>query len=401
MIDHLRTKSRLRRFFQSFVGAGVFMFFQGCQTVIDEPPESAWEQRNHLHQLVWKTVNDYYYDSAIGGLNWDEVGFDSQKAVMNTSTIEDVYAELDVMVDKLDDKHTYILSPKEFEEFKHSEFVGVGFTGIRHPDEQDLDLVFSVIPEGPADRAGVQAGWLFLNGRDIKPGNQKNGVSVLYRFLDQYGILHEIKLVPAELPKNSYKRESKILEADTLYIRFDNFNEGLEHWFAQQLVDHADKNALIIDVRWNPGGRKYVLDRILSLLLPPHTGIGTTVTRNENPRIVQTPRVRNMEVWQGSIVVLISPYSASCSEILARVLQFHHKATIMGSVSAGEVLFSPSWALPGGGLLRVAARDYLDPAGVRLQDKGVEPDILIEPRSFFEIRRGHDPLLERAVEMLR
>jgi carboxyl-terminal processing protease len=98
------------------------------------------------------------------------------------------------------------------------------------------------------------------------------------------------------------------------------------------------------------------------------------------------------------MVVMISPYSASCSEILARVFQYHGRARIIGThVSSGEVLFSPSWDLPGGGLLKISARDYLDPGGERLQGRGVTPDIMLEARSFFQIRRGSDPALDRAI----
>ena len=375
----------------------------GCQTLpVQEDDQTVWENRLRLQQEVWDLVNECYYDPAFHGKDWSRINLEARPHIEAAENLEQVYVELQKMVNQLEDRHTYILTPEEYSEQKRREYVGVGFMTFNHPDERDLNVVVRVVPGSPADRAGVKPGWLFLNGLDIRPAKEQVGVEETFRFLDHFQQLHEIGLTPEELPKVAADWQSSVMEDSILYLRFDNFDDGLERWIARELLAHEDLKGVVLDVRWNPGGYKYVLDRILSLFLPQYTETGIIVTRDEQRSKEYTPKVNNWEVCKLPMVVLISPYSASCSEILARVMQYHGRAKIIGShTSAGEVLFSPSWDLPGGGLLKISFRDYLDPDGLRLQDRGVTPDILIEARSFFQTRRGFDPGLDKALGELR
>lgn len=379
----------------------VLVIFSGCQTIRVQDDQTVYEKRLSLHRQVWELVRSQYYDPDFGGKDWNQIALDSVPEIEKAQDLKQVYAALQRMVNRLEDRHTFLLTPEEYAEEKRNEYVGVGFMTFNHPDEQDLNVVIRVVPESPADQAGIKPGWLFLNGLEVNPGHQVSGVKENFRFLDHFQQLHEIALVPEDLPKTAADWQATLLDDNILYLRFDNFDEGLEQWIAGQLIDHEAMKGLILDVRWNPGGYKYVLNRILSLFLPQYTEIGTVVTRDESHKKEYTPKVDNWKICKTPMIVLTSPYSASCSEILARVLQFHKRATIVGThVSAGEVLFSPSWDLPGGGLLKVSVRDYLDPEGLRLQGRGVTPDILLEARSFFQTRRGNDPTLDRAVSEL-
>ena len=378
------------------------VFLSGCQTVPVQDKQTAWENRLSLHRQVWELVRSQYYQPDFGGKDWDQIALDSVPKIESAESIEEVYAVLQNMVNRLEDRHTFLLTPEEYAEQKRNEYVGVGFMTFNHPDEKDLSVVIRVVPGSPADRAGIKPGWLFLNGLELDTDHRVSGVEEKYRFLDHYQQLHEITLVPEDLPKTAADWQATLMGDGILYLRFDNFDEGLEQWIAGQLIDHEEMKGVILDVRWNPGGYKYVLNRILSLFLPRFTEIGTVVTRDEQRKKEYTPKVDNWETRETPMVVLISPYSASCSEILARVMQYHKRATIIGThTSAGEVLFSPSWDLAGGGLLKISVRDYLDPVGLRLQGRGVTPDILLEARSFFQTRRGNDPTLDRAILELK
>ena len=75
-------------------------------------------------------------------------------------------------------------------------------------------------------------------------------------------------------------------------------------------------------------------------------------------------------------MVLIDKNSRSGAESLARALQYYHRATLVGTHTAGKVLgVDVEIPLDDGGLLRVATLDMRDPSGQRLEGRGVAPDV--------------------------
>jgi C-terminal processing protease CtpA/Prc len=228
--------------------------FSGCQTVPKSDESTVWKQRLLLHREVWKLVNDHYYDPSFRGLDWNQIGSASREQIEQSGNLEEVYSVLKDMVNGLDDRHTFLLSPEEYADLLRAEYVGVGFMTFNHSDEKDLNVVIRVVPGSPADRAGIKPGWLFLNGLEMNPDNRTTGVEEKFRFLDHFQRLQEISLTPEELPKVAADWEATLYNDELLYLRFDNFEEGLELWIARQLIEHEDLKGIILDVRWNPGG---------------------------------------------------------------------------------------------------------------------------------------------------
>jgi carboxyl-terminal processing protease len=105
--------------------------------------------------------------------------------------------------------------------------------------------------------------------------------------------------------------------------------------------------------------------------------------------------------YAGRVVVLIGPGSASASEIFAHVLQQQKRATVVGRRSAGAVIVSRFYRLPGGGRLQVPIQDYVGVDGQRLEGRGVTPDVVVPAPTFADWRAGRDPELEAALAELR
>ncbi len=369
---------------------------------VEVPDATVLDQKGALHREVWKTVYDYYYDPEFNGIDWVEVGRETSVSLKDTTDVESIYAVLKEMVGALNDRHTYILSPKDYSEFQTAEFVGVGLTTSHHDTMEDVDIVMRVAPGSSAESAGIEPGWLLLNGSVVLEQSIPLGSSEVFRFLDHYEQVREIKLEARKLPKTATQRESRVLESQILYLRFDFFEKGIAQWVSEELELHPQAEALIFDVRWNPGGYKSELTQIFNFILPENSNIGIGVTRKKQLNYEFTSPKYSKPASTMPIAVLVSPYSASSSEILAAVVKYHERGKVFGTgATAGEVLFSPGWELPAGGLLKIAARDYLTPAGDRLQDHGVEPDVKTQARSFFEFRRGLDPTIDAAVASLK
>lgn len=405
------TLARSLLFYPISAISGVFVFLglAGCveypateDTQESTPVSVILEQKGQLHREVWKTIYDYYYDPAFNGVDWVAVGRETNDLLPQAADIEAVYEVLKTMASALNDPHTYVLSPRENLDFEAAESVGVGLTTSRHENMNDVDIVLRVAEGSPAEQAGVLPGWLWLNSLDVRQQSMALGEVVLYRFLDHYEQIQELELKNSLIPKQSNQREVLMLDGNVLYLRFDYFQKGIAQWVDAQLREHPQAEGLVLDLRWNPGGLTSELNLMFQSFLPENSNIGIVVTRKKQLTHEFTAPFYDKPAVEIPMAVLVSPYSASCSEILAAVVKFHGRGTVLGTgTTAGEVLFSPGWKLPGGGLLKIAAKNYLTPAGQRLQGEGVSPHVLTDPRSLFEFRRGIDPTLDAAVAALK
>jgi C-terminal processing protease CtpA/Prc len=63
-------------------------------------------------------------------------------------------------------------------------------------------------------------------------------------------------------------------------------------------------------------------------------------------------------------------------------MQYYHRATIVGTHTAGKVMgVEVEMPLADGGLLRVATLDVAGPDGRRLEGRGVAPDVISATRA--------------------
>jgi C-terminal processing protease CtpA/Prc len=99
------------------------------------------------------------------------------------------------------------------------------------------------------------------------------------------------------------------------------------------------------------------------------------------------------------LYVLVDGSSESGAETLAAALQSYHRATIVGVKTAGKVMgVDLEEPLADGGLLRVATLDMIAPNGVRLEGRGVKPDVVVV-RTARDVARGVDPQLRTAIRL--
>jgi C-terminal processing protease CtpA/Prc len=102
--------------------------------------------------------------------------------------------------------------------------------------------------------------------------------------------------------------------------------------------------------------------------------------------------------------VLVDAGSASCSELLARVIQLEHRGTVIGDNSAGAVMEARYYSETEGADsiilygLSVTEDNLIMSDGKSLEKTGVVPDELVLPTGA-DLAAGRDPVLARAVEL--
>ena len=100
------------------------------------------------------------------------------------------------------------------------------------------------------------------------------------------------------------------------------------------------------------------------------------------------PLKRNIEPFNGEIVVLVNGASASASEMMAAALRDHRGAQIIGTRTAGAVLASTMQRLVNGYLLQFPLTDYVTLSGLRIEGIGLEPSIVAQDHRFGEADNG-------------
>lgn len=265
-------------------------------------------------------------------------------------------AAIQGVINKLDPYSSYI-SPDEMAQFRmgvESQFGGIGLqVGV----ERELLKVISPLVGTPAYRAGLQAGDLLV---EIE-GQTTEGMSLdeaVRRLKGAAGTSVTLAVVhPGQAEKQVMTLQREIVHVETVtgtfrdshdawqywldpeqrigYVRVNAFSRDTTQELKQALVDlqQHGQRALILDLRFNPGGLLSTAVEVSDLFI-------------ESGRIVSTEgRGAPTRVWDAqsegtfsgfSMVVLVNRFSASASEIVAGCLQDHGRAVIVGERTWGK-----------------------------------------------------------------
>lgn len=358
------------------------------------------EQNLRLFNRVWDLVNRKHYDPKYQGVDWEEAAakYGAQAAAAPDET--SLYRTLNEMVGLLRDSHTHAISPPEAVARRTQQRARTGFSMVRLEGRW---VVNEVLPDSPAEAAGVKVGWIVLS-RDGKPlGDRldfraKVGDEFQWEFLDDKD--QRVVLSPAAKTLSIAPRQiARALEDGFLYLRFDGFDRTDRRWLSRQLKENASAPGVVVDLRRNPGGDTFSLGTAVGEFFDHGVDCGTFVSRGGFRSVKNSWQIGSAN-YRGKVVVLVGGATGSAAEIFSAVLQDHGRAKLIGRKTAGAVLASWFYGLPDGGELQLSLLDYVAPKGRRIEAAGVEPDIVV-PETLQDLRTGRDRDLEEALRVLR
>ena len=171
---------------------------------------------------------------------------------------------------------------------------------------------------------------------------------------------------------------------------------------APMLADLGDTRALILDMRGYPNGTAWTLAPLLNVR---HTKLAawfdrpqvTADEQNTTHFLQEMPAAPpDAKLYRGKVIVLIDDRAASQAEHTCLFLNEAAQPTFIGSPTHGTNGDVTGFYLPGD--LRMTftgeAVRFLD--GTQLQQRGVQPQILIRP-TLAGLRAGKDEVLARAI----
>jgi carboxyl-terminal processing protease len=307
------------------------------------------------------------------------------------------------------DPFTSMIWPSEMEEFNKTtqgEFSGVG---IQIQSDEDGSLrVVSPLEDTPAYKAGIKAGDIIthINGKGAKgittaqavrtiTGPAHTKVTLSVRSPDgrskDYTIVREtIKVASVKgwvhMPGGGWDYTIDP-EQHIGYMRMTNFTHNTKDEMTAALdrMKQAGTRAIILDLRYNPGGLlTSAIDVVDQFIKKDGMIVSTRPDRDSGVESTEH-HATNIAKNDLPLVVLVNQYSASASEIVSGALKDHQRALIVGERTFGKGSVQMLFRLQdGSAYLKLTTSHYYLPNGKCIhreensKEWGVDPDVTVE-----------------------
>lgn len=372
-----------RLFFLSIFGILIFGMFLGISfdsyVSASKTPPSQYEKIGILLKVLNYVENNYVEEVKVESL---------------------VYGAINGMLGTLD-PHTNFLTPELFKEMKVDTSGQFGGLGIEVTVKEGILTVITPIEGTPAYKAGLKPEDKIVKIENdytdkmtlieaVSKMRGKKGTPIsIYIMREGFKEPQKYTIVRDIIRIQSVK--SFPLEKDYGYARVVNFQEQTFDDLKKtlkRLDEEARKNqkkenkpavglkGLVLDLRNNPGG---LLDQAVSVsdLFLEKGIIVSTIGKNKENKDIEY--AHKSGTWKNiPMVVLVNGASASASEIVAGALQDHKRALVVGTKTFGKGSVQQVIELDDKSGLKLTVAKYYTPHGRSIQEKGLDPDIVLE-----------------------
>lgn len=321
------------------------------------------------------------------------------------------------------DPHSNYLTQEEHEDFMIQTKLKLEGIGVILRSEDGFALVESIIPGGPAaklpaaiqlkpndkivavaQKDGEPVDVIDMDLRDVvNLIRGKSGTTVrltIFRKADesQKPVRMQIPIVREEIKLEDRAAKSDIyimkyggkeiklgyIKLPTFYLDFDAAQKNDPAGKSSSIdvireinkLKNLDVNAMVIDLRGNPGGALTEAVNVAGLFI------------DQGPVVKIVYRAQRMEVlsdddpgiyYDGPLVVLIDRFSASASEIFAGAIKDYRRGIVIGPTATfGKGSVQEYNQLPSQkGAVKITTALFYQPGGTSNQLTGVAPDIII------------------------
>jgi tricorn protease len=388
----------------------------GHMRVLADPP-AEWAE---MFDNAWRLQRDMFFSPVMNGQDWSAVRESYRKLTPQLGSREDLNWLIGQMLGELGNSHTYVgggddgdTGPKV-----HAALLGVDWT----LDAASGRYRFTTIYPGDNTREAYRSP-LSQPGLNVKAGDYLlavNGVELraptdpdsLMQLADAEttvdltvsdsasGARRHVVVKPVE--KELGVREAawiahnravvdKLSGGRIGYVYMSDMEQlGLQQ-FVRQFYPQLNKQALIMDDRWNGGGfiAPYALERLRRVLV--------AMAVNRERAVATEP----LELLNGPKVALLNHWSASDGDIFPYLFKQYGLGKLIGTRSWGGVRgIRGNWAMMDGGYITIPEEAmYTTDSQWAVENHGVDPDIEIENQPA-DLLAGHDAQLEAAVDVL-
>lgn len=332
----------------------------------------------------------------------------------DTVVLEDAAAK--AMVSALGDRWSYYIPAASYEDYEKQQknaYVGIGVTIRTREDGLGFDVV-QVEPGGAAQEAGILPGDILAEvdgqtvislgiegARELIRGKEGTAVTV--------AVLRGSQQLEFTLTRRTIQlavATAQMLDENVGLVTINNFNEKCadEGKRAVEELLGQGAQALIFDVRNNPGGYVSELTELLDYLLPE--GV---LFRSVDYAGREEVKKSDAECVEIPMAVLVNSRSYSAAEFFAAALEEYDWAVVVGDPTCGKGYFQTTYRFSDGSAVGISIGKYFTPNGVSLAEAGgLVPEVLVEVEDETAeliyadaLEPEEDPQLQAAVKALR
>lgn len=390
-----------------------------AQTIDGKP-----EIRTEILTKLTSQLENVAFVPGIDFKKWNDFLTTERPKIDEAKNDEEFRNAVNAALRKFGFSHILLTTPKDFAVRNTGQTTGIGVGSQARPEGGRI--ITRVVDKSPASEAGLQPGDVMLEV-DGKPITDKtvitgeSGTKVKIKVLKVDGKTFEYTITRRPF-STVQKDEFKMLNGTTGLLKVNTFDRAYDAKLIDEYMKDAVKSKnLIVDLRSNGGGAVINLQHFAGYFVAPELKLGFMLDKNclkqfknEEMRepanlaelapfandFMMTPRKVEAK-FTGNLIVLINGGTGSASEIFAAAMHDIYgkktvdkdgtivanpapvTCTVIGSKSAGAVLFSTYVSASNGFALQLPVADYLTPTTVRLEGNPIVPDVLAEEPKVF------------------
>jgi tricorn protease len=368
-------------------------------------------ERKQVFEESWRVMKHRFYDPQMHGADWNRMKQVYEPLLTDVGDQEELHDVVMMMIGELNASHTGIGGGGR----PDSSQVQTRFPGFElQADSSGFYKVSHIYKHGPADKDYVKIGvgdfilaiddqqvkvpdnyWKYftalpgaqveftVNSKPSKDGAWRTKLTPVSSF--QQGTLQYEKWVA-----DRRQMVDKLSGGEIGYLHIRQMNDTALRKFERDLAEFHLKKALVIDQRFNPGGR---IDQELLQILQQKQYQYTRVRDS-------VPVTRPLRGFFGPMVVMENERSTSDAEVFPDGFRALKLGKIVGVTTYGAVIGTGAYPLMDGSVLRTPSSGLWNVNGTDLENYGVPPDVYVDntPDDFL---KGRDAQLEKAVELLK
>lgn len=375
---------------------------------IDRPAE--WTE---MFDDAWRTMKYRFYDPKMHGFDWDAARAKYRPLVDFVGDRQELLNIINEMIGELNASHTGAAPPPG----GNAGGVSTGHLGLELEADSTAGRyrVTHVYEDGPADKDWVRVAvgdyLIAINGKQVKAGdnywqllnnrlNRKSEVTFNNKPGEEGAWQTRIETITTgaysqlryeRWVKNERKKVDELSGGRIGYLHIQAMNQPSLRKFEKEIREFRDKEALVIDQRWNGGGN--IEQELLAILVQREYQIW-------QPRGTE-PTGRPFAGFFGPKIVLQNWRSASNAEMFPAGFRALSLGKVVGTPTMGAVIGTGSYSLIDGSTVRTPGVGVFlaDAKHTNMENYGVQPDILVD-NSPADNLAGRDRQLEVAVEDL-